>query len=327
MATDGTSVSGQNVPQEVFPREDHASTDSDDAIASGLRDFHLTDGKANKAEPLPAHAEVNPSPDMLTRLLMEMQQQRLAQQEESQRQHQESQRQHQESQRQHQELMAYLLQKDCPNRKGNSKTPMAELVAIPFQKLTGLENKETYEKFLEAVDAVGLEHGFSDDDKVRFIRVNLEGEAKKWSLTPPHTELKDYREFVEALATHCEMGRKDLSVVKEFHALRQTGNVERYTERFEELTRLLRDPLNLPEVLLTKYLTGLQDTISARVQFKEPADWQYASRLAKFEQDLVHPPSERRTQFYRTDKPTTGPDTHGKSAAQGKTTKTGPKNV
>ena len=320
MATDGTSVSGQNVPQEVFPREDHASTDSDDAIASGLRDFHLTDGKANMADPLPAQGEVSSNPDMLTRLLAEMQQQRLAQQ-------QESQRQYQESQRQHQELMAYLLQKSHPNHKADCKTPMAELVAIPFQKLTGLENKETYEKFLEAVDAVGLEHGFSDHDKVRFIRVNLEGEAKKWSLTPPHTELKDYREFVEALATHCEMGRKDLSVVKEFYALRQTGSVERYTERFEELTRLLRDPLNHPELLRIKYLTGLQDAISARVQFKEPADWQYASRLAKFEQDLVHPPSERRTQFYRTDKPTTGPDTHGKSVTQGKTTKTGSKNV
>ena len=320
MATDGTSVSGQDVPQAVFPREDHTSADSAEAVTSGLRDFHLTDGKANMADPLPAQGEVSSNPDMLTRLLAEMQQQRLAQQ-------QESQRQYQESQRQHQELMAYLLQKSHPNHKADSKTPMAELVAIPFQKLTGLENKETYEKFLEAVDAVGLEHGFSDHDKVRFIRVNLEGEAKKWSLTPPHTELKDYREFVEALATHCEMGRKDLSVAKEFHALRQTGSVERYTERFEELTRLLRDPLNHPELLRIKYLTGLQDAISARVQFKEPADWQYASRLAKFEQDLVHPPSERRTPFYRTDKPTTGPDTHGKSVTQGKTTKTGPKNV
>lgn len=302
MATDGTSVSGQNVPQEVFPREDRTSADSEEAVTSGLRDFHLTDGKANKAEPLPADAEKNSKPDMLMHLLFEMQ-------------------------RQHREFMTYLTQGKHQSGKCESRTPMAELVAIPFQKLTGSENRETYEKFIEAVDAVALEQGFSEQDKVRFIRVNLEGEAKKWSLTPPHTELKDYREFVEALATHCEMGRKDLSVAKEFYALRQTGSVERYTERFEELTRLLRDPLNHPELLRTKYLTGLQDTISARVQFKEPADWQYASRLAKFEQDLVHPPSERRTPFYRTDKPTTGPDTHGKSAAQGKTTKTGSKNV
>ena len=90
--------------------------------------------------------------------------------------------------------------------------------------------------------------------------------------------------------------------MKQFDALRQTGSIEEYYNRFIELSHhiLLYNPAYDHVFFVTRFLHGLKDEIRAVIVLHRPKDVETASALALLQESELE--QERKKTSFRNDK-------------------------
>lgn len=126
----------------------------------------------------------------------------------------------------------------------------------------------------------------SDLEKVSMLISYLQGNAGNWVasqiqnqdfMKKPWEEAREL--FLQAFSPHSDFDTQ--TVADEYNSLKQRGNVETYSERFETLRLAL--PNNYESVSATKdrYLQGLSESLAYMVAVRRPTDEMEAKQYAK----------------------------------------------
>ena len=115
-------------------------------------------------------------------------------------------------------------------------------------------------------------HRIQEDHKLLVVEMFLEGKADMWFQgVKLEKQRLSWREFEELLCQRFK-GTCCRDIVEEFNKLQQTGTVEAYQEKFEELKTLMliQNPNLSEEYFISSFTSGLREEIKPMVRMLRP---------------------------------------------------------
>nr|XP_027120832.1 uncharacterized protein LOC113737890 [Coffea arabica] len=128
-----------------------------------------------------------------------------------------------------------------------------------------------------------------EDQKVEVIEMYLEGKADNWfqgiKLEKPDLTWKMFEEWLYRKFDN----RNGRDVVEEFNKLRQSGKVEDYQEKFEELKimMMIRNPHLDEEYFVSSFISELKDEIKTMIKMLKPMNLSEAFELAALQEEAL----------------------------------------
>jgi hypothetical protein len=135
--------------------------------------------------------------------------------------------------------------------------------------------------------------GVPNEDRVKIVVMYVKGWAEYWWRgTGCNANIIPWHQFVRMLEDRF-YDRSAYEVIGEFHNLKQTGSVNEYVDKFEELVGLVRrnNPTLPEEYFICSFVSGLKGYIQHHLQCHRPAALTQAYWFAKrLEQANPFPP-------------------------------------
>nr|XP_027108798.1 uncharacterized protein LOC113728610 [Coffea arabica] len=129
-----------------------------------------------------------------------------------------------------------------------------------------------------------------EEQKVEVIEMYLEGKADRWfqGVKVEKPEIT-WPMFEELLCRRFD-NRTGKDVVEEFNKLHQTGKVEEYQEKFEELKTLMavKNPHLSEEYFVSSFISGLKDEIKTMIRMLRPTSLFETFELAILQENALH---------------------------------------
>lgn len=205
------------------------------------------------------------------------------------------------------ELLLKLMREQNANQQaliqaliaqGNNLAQQLNLSSIPnirIRKLTGKENSETVEKFIQQVTSEAIMRTFSESEKIKLAEYNLIEEAGKWKEENQTRVWTNFAEFAEALKTKCNNVAQESTTYLDLLILHQTSYLSRYAEQFEELKNRVNRDYTTDTFFKDKFILGLQEPLRTFVRLQNPPTWQVAKDWA-----IAEDAKNRRIQTVKT---------------------------
>ncbi|XP_071918893.1 uncharacterized protein [Coffea arabica] len=170
-------------------------------------------------------------------------------------------------------------------RKETSKILVPNPSKIDLPMFTGENPRE----WIRKCNKYCLNYQTPEDQKVEVIEIYLEEKADNWfqgiKLEQPGMT---WSVFEELLYRRFD-SRNGRDVVEEFNKLRQSGKIEEYQERFEELKTLMmvRNPYLDKEYYVSSFISGLKDEIRTMIKMLRPMNLSEAFELAALQEEAL----------------------------------------
>jgi hypothetical protein len=130
-------------------------------------------------------------------------------------------------------------------------------------------------------------YSVTPDLKTRFAALNFKGAAATWLQTfERRGRVTDWDTFCSTVFDHFDKNQYQLQL-RQLDALKQTGLVSEYLERFEQLSHgvLLYNTHYDDTYFVTRFLGGLSEEIRSVIALHRPKDVQTASALALLQEE------------------------------------------
>nr|XP_027120660.1 uncharacterized protein LOC113737665 [Coffea arabica] len=128
------------------------------------------------------------------------------------------------------------------------------------------------------------------EQKVKVIEMYLEGKAGRWfqGVKAEKPEIT-WPMFEELLGKRFD-NKAGKDIVEEFNKLHQTGKVEEYQERFEELKVLMtmKNPHLSEEYFVSSFISGLKDEIKTMIKMLRPTSLSETFELAVLQENALN---------------------------------------
>lgn len=167
--------------------------------------------------------------------------------------------------------------------QGNNLAQQLNLSSIPtirIRKITGKENPETVEKFIQQVTSEGIMRAFSEPETIKLAEYNLIEEAGKWKEENQTKDWTNFAEFAEALKNKCNRVAQESTTYLDLLILHQTSYLSKYAEQFEELKSKVDRDYTTDTFFKDKFILGLQEPLRTFVRLQNPPTWQIAKDWA-----------------------------------------------
>ncbi|XP_027098929.2 uncharacterized protein [Coffea arabica] len=170
-------------------------------------------------------------------------------------------------------------------RKEASKVLIPNPPKIDLPLFSGDNPRE----WLRKCDKYCWDYQIPEEQKVEVIEIYLEGRADRWFHRVKAERPEITWEMFEELVCKRFDNLAGKDVVEEFNKLHQTGKVEEYQEKFEELKVLMtvKNPHLSEAYFISSFISGLKDEVKTMIKMLRPTSLSEAFELAILQENAL----------------------------------------